>query len=279
MKCLALVSLVAVAVPGLASAQNADLRAAHGEITLSAGFTPDPHRIAVTAGGPIEAGPLGDSCRGYVSNAPSVQLTYRAGSLPLVIRTRSDADTTLAVRDPGGRWRCDDDSWMEGDEELRYDSPRSGVYDIWVGTYRSGEAGAGATLLVTETPGSSAGGGGGSSTVDLRVCNQSGRNATVAVSYVEVGTQRFVNRGWYAVNNGACTDLVSTDNANFYMYADTTDGSGRRWSGSHSLCVVYPGPYTFHSGGSDECAAGQEVRDFVPMTANETGPYTWTLEP
>ena len=117
------------------------------------------------------------------------------------------------------------------------------------------------------------------STVDLKVCNRSGRNATVAVSYVEVGSARFINRGWFDVYDGACIDLVSTDNANFYMYADAIDGSGRSWSGGHALCVQYPGPYTFWSDGRDTCPSGYEIRNFVPMHADEVGPYTWTLDP
>ena len=116
-------------------------------------------------------------------------------------------------------------------------------------------------------------------TVDVRVCNESGRNATVAISYVEVGTGQFINRGWYEVANGSCTSLVSTDNANFYMYGDTLDGSGRTWSGNHALCVQYPGPYTFWSDGGDTCPVGYEIKNFVPMTAAEVGAYTWTLEP
>lgn len=116
-------------------------------------------------------------------------------------------------------------------------------------------------------------------TVDIQVCNQSGRNGTVAVSYVEVGTGQFINRGWYEVADGTCESIVSTDNANFYMYADATDGSGRSWSGNHSLCVQYPGPYTFWSDGSDTCPAGYETRNFVPMHADEAGDYTWTLDP
>lgn len=118
-----------------------------------------------------------------------------------------------------------------------------------------------------------------SATVDVRVCNESGRNGTVAISYVEVGTGRFMNRGWYNVANGACTELVSTDNANFYMYGDTLDGSGRRWEGNHALCVQYPGPYSFWSDGSVTCPSGYETRNFVPMHADSTGRYTWTLEP
>jgi len=116
-------------------------------------------------------------------------------------------------------------------------------------------------------------------TVDLKVCNYSGRDATVAVSYVEVGSGRFINRGWFDVYNGACIDLVSTDNANFYMYADAVDGSGRSWAGSHALCVQYPGPYTFWSDGTDTCPTGYETRNFVPMHADKAGPYTWTLDP
>lgn len=116
-------------------------------------------------------------------------------------------------------------------------------------------------------------------TVDVRVCNESGRNGTVAISYVEVGTGRFINRGWYVVNDGDCTAIVSTDNANFYMYGDTTDGSGRTWSGNHALCVQYPGPYTFWSDGSDTCPSGYETRNFVVMHAEDVGTYTWTLDP
>ncbi|MFJ6024192.1 DUF1036 domain-containing protein [Brevundimonas sp. NPDC092305] len=117
------------------------------------------------------------------------------------------------------------------------------------------------------------------STVDLRACNRSGRSASVAVSYVEIGTSQFVNRGWYDVAAGSCVDLPSTDNANFYFYADATDGSGRRWQGGHTLCVEYPGPYTFYSTGGTECAAGQEVRNFVAAHADEPGPWIWNLDP
>jgi len=116
-------------------------------------------------------------------------------------------------------------------------------------------------------------------TVDIRVCNESGRNASIAISYVEVGSGRFINRGWYVVNNGQCTAIVSTDNANFYMYGDAIDGSGRSWSGNHALCVQYPGPYTFWSDGSDTCPSGYETRNFVVLGAEDVGTYTWTLDP
>jgi uncharacterized membrane protein len=120
---------------------------------------------------------------------------------------------------------------------------------------------------------------GGAATVDIQVCNESGRDGTVAISYVEAGSSQFINRGWYEVADGTCEAIVSTDNANFYMYGDTLDGSGRAWSGDHALCVQYPGPYTFWSDGSDTCPAGYEIRNFVVMHADDVGTYTWTLHP
>ncbi|WP_420478663.1 DUF1036 domain-containing protein [Brevundimonas sp. FT23028] len=119
----------------------------------------------------------------------------------------------------------------------------------------------------------------GQATIDLKVCNRSGRDATVAVSYVQPGESQFINRGWYDVANGACRDLVTTGNANFYFYADATDGSGRSWQGSHTLCVEYPGPYTFYSTGASECDYGQDVRNFTAFHADEAGAWTWTLNP
>ena len=152
-----LVSALAVAAtlaaPGLAAAQNAGLTANYGEVRLSAGFTPDPHRVNLTAGGSIDAytdTDLPAACVGDISNAPDYEVTYSAGSLPLVFRTRSSTDTTLIINGPDGRWYCDDDSWGDGDAEVRFNRPSSGTYDIWIGTFNGGTASA--ALLITETP-------------------------------------------------------------------------------------------------------------------------------
>lgn len=117
------------------------------------------------------------------------------------------------------------------------------------------------------------------STLSLRVCNRSGHDASVAVSYIAVGESGFTNRGWYAVANGACLDTVTTDNANFYFYADATDGSGRSWQGTHPLCVQYPGPFAVRSTAAPRCAANQEEKTFVALRSTESGVYTWTLNP
>lgn len=124
------------------------LTAYFGEVHLNAGFTPDPHRISITAGGSINTSTVASECRGQVSAAPDYQITYEAGGLPLSIRTDSSADTTLLVSGPRGEWYCDDDSAGNRNAEVRFSKPASGTYDIWVGTYGGGTASA--DLIVTE---------------------------------------------------------------------------------------------------------------------------------
>lgn len=149
----ALALAATLALPGMAAAQNTGLTANYGEIRLNAGFTPDPYRVNLTAGGSIDAYSdtnLPAACVGDVSNAPDFEVTYSAGSLPLVFRTRSSTDTTLIINGPDGRWYCDDDSYGDGDAEVRFNRPSSGTYDVWIGTYNGGTAPA--ALLITETP-------------------------------------------------------------------------------------------------------------------------------
>lgn len=129
---------------------DASLTAAYGEINLRSGFTPDPRRIALRAGGPVPAANVSDSCTGSIARAPDYQITYTSGRQPLIVRTESDTDTTLVINDPDGVWHCDDDSRGEGNAEVNLDKPSSGVYDIWVGTFSGGTAAA--TLILTERP-------------------------------------------------------------------------------------------------------------------------------
>jgi len=136
-----------------AEAQDSSKTATYGEIVLRAGFTPDPYRVSVTAGGSIDAyadTPLPAACVGNVADAPDFEVTYEAGRLPLVFRTLSSVDTTLIINGPDGNWSCDDDSYGDGDAQVRFDKPRSGTYDIWIGTFGGGTANA--SLLITETP-------------------------------------------------------------------------------------------------------------------------------
>ena len=108
----------------------------YGTLSLSAGFTPDPQVIALQSGGRIPASNLSSSCSGYIAGAPDVRLHYQAGGYPLILSVASSSDTTLVVNGPDGSWYCDDDGGVNGlNPSLRFGAPRSGQYDIWVGTY------------------------------------------------------------------------------------------------------------------------------------------------
>jgi hypothetical protein len=122
-------------IAGFASAQNYNLRPSYGTVSLQAGFMPDPHTRVVRAGGDNYFSG-GGGCPGgaYFANAPDYRLNYRAGGLQLAIYVRAPGDTALLINDPAGQWYCNDDA--QGlNPGIAFSSPRSGQYDIWVGTY------------------------------------------------------------------------------------------------------------------------------------------------
>ncbi|MGY6628105.1 MAG: peptidase S1 [Oceanicaulis sp.] len=132
-------AFAATALVGVASAQNFSLNPSYGTVALSGGFTPDPYIINLQAGGGIAARNVSSSCAGYIADAPDVRLQFSAGSLPLIISTNARADTTLVINGPDGSWYCDDDGGQGFNASIRFNNPRSGQYDIWVGTFSSGQ--------------------------------------------------------------------------------------------------------------------------------------------
>lgn len=140
LRTIAAVAVLATAGVGTAAAQNFNQTPAYGSIQLNAGFTPDPFQVNLQSGGSINAAQsIGGNCNGFVANAPDYRVNYRAGSYPLIISVASNADTTLVINGPDGRWYCDDDSGNAGmNPMVRFNQPASGQYDIWVGTYGSG---------------------------------------------------------------------------------------------------------------------------------------------
>jgi hypothetical protein len=128
--------LAALSLAAGAAAQNISADPLYGTVNLDSGFTPDPHTVDVRAGGPDSADHLGPGCTGFINNArPDVRLNFTAGQLPLNLYVTSQADTTLAVNLPNGQWVCNDDS-HGFDPLVSLQSPMSGQYDIWVGTFQ-----------------------------------------------------------------------------------------------------------------------------------------------
>ncbi|MEJ0059656.1 MAG: peptidase S1 [Terricaulis sp.] len=125
-----------VAGLGVAAAQNVSLNPTYGTANLASGFQPDPYVVNVQSGGTINAQTLSPDCAGFIATAPDIRLNFTGGSLPLIISVASSADTTLVVNGADGQWYCDDDTGTNGlNPMVRFNNPRSGQYDIWVGTY------------------------------------------------------------------------------------------------------------------------------------------------
>jgi len=131
---LTIAASFAAAAPAFAQDAQADPN--FGTIRLRTGFRPDPQAVSIRSGGEINAQSIGADCSGYISSAPDVRLNFTAGALPLILSVSAAADSTLVVNGPDGRWSCDDDGGVNGNNPMiRFDAPRSGRYSIWIGTY------------------------------------------------------------------------------------------------------------------------------------------------
>ncbi|HWO87946.1 MAG TPA: hypothetical protein VNL98_02220 [Gemmatimonadales bacterium] len=120
----------------------------YGTVNLSGGFMPDPHTTSLTAGGSLRVN-VGGCTYGYVSGAPDVRLVYSGNnSRTLYIYATAGSDITLLVNMPDGSWRCDDDSYGNGNPLLVLPNAPSGRYEIWVGTY--GTSTTPAQLMISE---------------------------------------------------------------------------------------------------------------------------------
>jgi hypothetical protein len=124
------------------------LKPRYGEVTLKAGFLPDPHNVAVYAGGSLKTSLGGVTA--HVMNNPDFKLHYTAkAGVPLTIYVQSKGDTTLLVNLPNGQWVANDDAGQGLNAQLKFAKAMSGRYDIYVGTFRA-ETPIQATLSITE---------------------------------------------------------------------------------------------------------------------------------
>jgi S1-C subfamily serine protease len=128
--------------------QGPDLRLkpTFGAVALKAGFVPDPYVKPLVAGGPIRTSLGGVTA--WVAQPPDFQLFYTANNaFPLTIHVECAEPTTLLVNLPDGTWIAD--AGRNGSPSLRFATPRTGRYDIWVGTRDAGVL-PNATVRITE---------------------------------------------------------------------------------------------------------------------------------
>ncbi|XBQ14916.1 MAG: hypothetical protein ABL308_08050 [Oceanicaulis sp.] len=137
---------------GEAGQVQPDAAPRYGQHVFGTGGEPDPYVIAIRSGGDYAARRSGfpDRCYGVVTEEPTIVLDHVGGAPSLSIFTAGRADTTLAIIDPSGAWRCDDDGAGRGtNAALTYRSPQPGLYRIWVGDFSDRESNS--TLVISES--------------------------------------------------------------------------------------------------------------------------------
>jgi hypothetical protein len=134
---LSAVALLLGLLAGPAATQDPKLKPTFGEVTLKAGFEPDPLVKTLKAGGDVQTNLGGVTA--WVAKEPDFRLKYTAGKYVLTIYAESKEDTTLLINTPDGKWVANDDGPGTGlNPLLQFQTPQSGDYEIWVGTLKKG---------------------------------------------------------------------------------------------------------------------------------------------
>lgn len=141
--------------PAPVATLNYSLPPVFGSTALTAGFVPDPFTVGITGGGPAGVSYLGGGCTGFTTSAPSFSVNYTSGAFPtLRFYFIGSGDTTMIINSPSASYFCNDDSFGTLNPTIDFNSPSSGRYDIWIGTFSQGGS-VGGTLYVTENTGNS----------------------------------------------------------------------------------------------------------------------------
>ncbi|MGZ9809701.1 peptidase S1 [Pseudoroseicyclus sp. H15] len=130
--------LLALVTLGTGAAQACpDWQAApyFGQITLNAGFTPDPYVRNITAGGTQSLSGCGAAgWAGFTTSRPDFDLYWNGNSSQLTIAVQSNADAVLLVNAPDGTFYYNDD-YRGTNPAITFYNPQPGLYDIWIGSY------------------------------------------------------------------------------------------------------------------------------------------------
>ncbi len=112
----------------------------HGIVAGGVGFQPDPFRVErVAGGGDIDAFArnLGTDCVGSITVEPSFRFHALTSFPTLRFLFISDAvtwDASLIIRDPQGKFHCNNDSYGLHNPTVEIDSAAAGDYNVWVGS-------------------------------------------------------------------------------------------------------------------------------------------------
>ncbi len=133
--------VMSVLVVGVALAQTDDAvdnpePSAYITLNTSAGFALDPFLVSVNGGGEVDASTLDEACVGWVNDKPVIEATWDGEAEFFDVFFYSDFDPTLVIKLPDGSFLCNDDTNDNLlDPTVRIESPKSGTYEIWIGSF------------------------------------------------------------------------------------------------------------------------------------------------
>lgn len=136
---------VSYTVPRTTSGNGGEDNSSVRAITLRRGFTPDPYRLLVTAGGTRRSS---GNCGGYLGAQPAAYLNWSGGGSILKFYMTSSLDTVLYVTAPNGNVYCDDDWGSTINPMVTINNPQTGRYTVYAARYSQGTAEA--ILHITE---------------------------------------------------------------------------------------------------------------------------------
>jgi hypothetical protein len=105
-------------------------------IRLRRGFLPDPRWLEGTAGGPIDAGGLGGTCRGRITSRPThvVELHTELDFMQLYAEVQqAGEELSIIVLTPEGRFLCD--GATRDVPAVSADAWGTGLYRVWIGAH------------------------------------------------------------------------------------------------------------------------------------------------
>jgi SAM-dependent methyltransferase len=108
-----------------------------GTVKLNKSFSPDPHTTQGTSGGGIQASSFHADCSGWVASTPDHLLELPETLDFLKIFAQSSGNTTLVIKMPDGKYRCNDDTYEHN--PALHGSWEQGTYKIWLGSFKQGE--------------------------------------------------------------------------------------------------------------------------------------------
>ena len=131
------IPLIPTKTPAPGSLLDPEAPPLFGTTSLESGFSPDPYRADMEAGGSVDTADSSPAC-GYTSYHPAFALDWQGDDtepfLRIFFTPDDEADTTLLVHTPDGEWLCEEDSVLD------LPSAPSGDYVIWVGNQEEGTA-------------------------------------------------------------------------------------------------------------------------------------------